>query len=113
MLTQRADANGRDTPGAGKVSWRLSGARSIRAADPGSLRWTPTLGGSNSAWSTRSLRPIDPGEPSSNLMPRPPSRNDRHNLTATGQGLTATERRLIGPGYGLITTDQGLIATDR
>src|SRR4026209_2873565 len=34
MLTQPADANGRDTPTAGKVSWRLS-ALVIRAAGAG------------------------------------------------------------------------------
>ena len=55
----------------------IVGHRSIRAAGPGSLRWTPRLGGSKSAWSTRSVRPIDPGEPSSNPMSSPPIRNSR------------------------------------
>ena len=115
MLTQRADANGRDTPSAGKVCWRLSALdrseRPIQEACDG-LRHS---GGSNSAWSTRSLRPIDPGEPTSNPMPSPPSRNDRptYNGTATDRNGIGIDRNGSGTDRNGTATDRNGTATDR
>jgi len=111
----------------------IVGHRSIRAAGPGSLRWTPRLGGSNSAWSTRSVRPIDPGEPSSNPMSSPPirnsrpsrcdrpSRNDRPSLIETSlietslidTSLIEMESGAIGMEWGPIATERGVIVTER
>jgi len=111
----------------------IVGHRSIRAAGPGSLRWTPRLGGSNSAWSTRSVRPIDPGEPSSNPMSSPPirnsrpsrcdrpSRNDRPSLIETSLIETSLietspiemESGAIGMEWGPIATERGVIVTER
>jgi hypothetical protein len=106
----------------------IVGHRSIRAAGPGSLRWTPRLGGSNSAWSTRSVRPIDPGEPSSNPMSSPPirnsrpsrcdrpSRNDRPSLIETSLIDTSPiemESGAIGMEWGPIATERGVIVTER
>ena len=106
----------------------IVGHRSIRAAGPGSLRWTPRLGGSNSAWSTRSVRPIDPGEPSSNPMSSPPirnsrpsrcdrpSRNDRPSLIETSLIETSPiemESGAIGMEWGPIATERGVIVTER
>jgi len=106
----------------------IVGHRSIRAAGPGSLRWTPRLGGSNSAWSTRSVRPIDPGEPSSNPMSSPPirnsrpsrcdrpSRNDRPSLIETSLIDTSPiemESGAIGMEWGSIATERGVIVTER
>ena len=116
----------------------IVGHRSIRAAGPGSLRWTPRLGGSNSAWSTRSVRPIDPGEPSSNPMSSPPirnsrpsrcdrpSRNDRPSLIETSLIETSLietslidtspiemESGAIGMEWGSIATERGVIVTER
>ena len=118
----------------------IVGHRSIRAAGPGSLRWTPRLGGSNSAWSTRSVRPIDPGEPSSNPMSSPPirnsrpsrcdrpSRNDRPSLIETSlietslidtspiemeSGAIGMEWVAIGMEWGPIATERGVIVTER
>jgi hypothetical protein len=113
----------------------IVGHRSIRAAGPGSLRWTPRLGGSNSAWSTRSVRPIDPGEPSSNPMSSPPirnsrpsrcdrpSRNDRPSLIETSlidtspiemeSGAIGMEWGPIGMEWGPIATERGVTVTER
>ena len=112
----------------------IVGHRSIRAAGPGSLRWTPRLGGSNSAWSTRSVRPIDPGEPSSNPMSSPPIRNsrpsrcdrpsrndrprryDRPSLIETSLIDTSPiemESGAIGMEWGPIATERGVIVTER
>ena len=112
----------------------IVGHRSIRAAGPGSLRWTPRLGGSNSAWSTRSVRPIDPGEPSSNPMSSPPIRNsrpsrcdrpsrndrprryDRPSLIETSLIDTSPiemESGAIGMEWGSIATERGVIVTER
>ena len=116
----------------------IVGHRSIRAAGPGSLRWTPRLGGSKSAWSTRSVRPIDPGEPSSNPMSSPPirnsrpsrcdrpSRNDRPSLIETSLIETSLidtslidtspiemESGAIGMKWGPIATERGVIVTER
>jgi hypothetical protein len=112
----------------------IVGHRSIRAAGPGSLRWTPRLGGSKSAWSTRSVRPIDPGEPSSNPMSSPPIRNsrpsrcdrpsrndrprryDRPSLIETSLIDTSPiemESGAIGMEWGPIATERGVIVTER
>ena len=112
----------------------IVGHRSIRAAGPGSLRWTPRLGGSKSAWSTRSVRPIDPGEPSSNPMSSPPIRNsrpsrcdrpsrndrprryDRPSLIETSLIDTSPiemESGAIGMEWGSIATERGVIVTER
>ena len=73
MFAHPTATGGRDTPVQVKSS-EIVGVRGIRGPASQSLMALQDPGGSSSAWWTRSPRPIGRGEPSSNPMFSPPSR---------------------------------------